>query len=317
MIGQLSRTVANQVVSITASPQGFEYGDESIVLAVMRLVRFNGTRSATVFFETVNALDEVIESKLFAVRVAPEWNGELFYIADRYTQSIPSSTSVFANVCETVQLSAGLMDVVTFVVDNYPIDASNSSGFYHYRGIEAKCRIFPYPPSYVDGVHTIRSPKLAIFRQPTTHTKRYFVRRRSAYVWDDPANPFLLAPTGDNVVTLAEQVGVFAEGMVYTGDEHPDISITGARRTPIRTHSERTDIEPFYYLADLRGGKRIRVTYREIDEGTGDPVMSNEYPTDGTARSDQTIINSGEIGPGGSFNGVTFGGSQCTFIPLM
>jgi len=61
----------------------------------------------------------------------------------------------------------------------------------------------------------------------------------------------------------------------------------------------------------------MRVTYRELDEGTGDPVMSNEYPEDGTARSDQTIINSGAIGPGGSLNGATFGGSQCTFIPLM
>jgi hypothetical protein len=317
VIGELSRTVASQIIAFTASPSIVEYRDESIVMAVARLVRSVGNRSATLFFETINTDDEVVDQKLFAVRVAHEWNGEFIYLADRYTQSSMSGASVFSNVCETVQLSAGFMDGFNSISDSYPIHFFERTGFYHYRGIEAKCRISPWPTSFVNGVHTIRSPKVSIFRLVATHTKRYFVRRRANYVPNDAANPFLLAPSGDNTVTAGEATGEFTEGMVYTGDEHPEISLTGARRPSIRTHAERTDIEPFYYLADLRGGKRMRVTYRELDEGTGDPVMSNEYPEDGTARSDQTIINSGAIGPGGSLNGATFGGSQCTFIPLM
>jgi hypothetical protein len=211
-------------------------------------------------------------------------------------------------------VSVGDIQGFNQIVDDYPVVVVRSTGFYHYRGIEAKCRIQSIPPSpasYTQGVHTIRSPKVAIFRNPTTHTKRYFVRHRARYFANDPANPFLLAPSGDNVVTSAEAVGHFTEGTVYTGDEHPEIELTGSRRTPARVRTERTEIEPFYYLTNLRGGKRIRVTYREIDEGTADPILSSEYPADGTPRADQQLISTGVFPFFRSFTG------SCSFVPLM
>lgn len=319
MIGELSKTLPRQRYLIEFAPQIVEYQAESIVLGCVSLVRFASTpsRSATVYFETLDADDEVVDKKLFAVRVAPEWSGELFYLADRFTQSGGGAPfgQMFTHVCETIQQGAGDMQgFFTRIVDDYPVDHPTSlpTGFYHYRGIAALCKaaFFTFP-TYTQGVHTIRSPKVAIFRNPSPQTKRWFVRHRDLYFQNDPANPLLLAPTGDNVVTAAEARGSFTEGTVYTGDEHPEISLTGPRRTPARLHAERTAIEPFYYLADLRGGKKIRMTYREIEEGTGDPILSNEYPLDGTARSDQVeFLSGGLFGP-------IFGNSQCTFIPLL
>jgi hypothetical protein len=303
VIGELAQTLPRQRYLIQFSPQIVEYSAECIVLGCVSLVRsVAGSRSATVYFETINTADDVIDKKLFAVRVAPEWNGELFYLADRYSPN--DAGSPFTHVCETIQQSAGPTQQIN---DSYP--ATDVTGHYHYRGIAAlvKRAAFTFP-AFTQGVHTIRSPKVAIFRNPLPQTKRWFVRHRDLYFQNDPANPLLLAPSGDNVVTAAEARGSFTEGTVYTGDEHPEISLTGPRRLP-GSHAERTAIEPFYYLADLRGGKRIKVTYREIEEGTGDPIMSNEYPLDGTARSDQTIVSS-------SMSGVQFNGSQCTFIPL-
>lgn len=309
MIGELVQTRPNQIINFNQSPTVAEYSAESIVLACVRITRSSGTRSATIYFETINSVDEVIDTKLFAVRVAPEWSGEIFYLVDQYTQSNISGPSVFSNVCEVRQVSAGDMQSSNFITDDYPVVVGTPTGFYHYRGIEAKCRIAPNAASFVNGVHTIRSPKVAIFRNPTTHTKRYFVRRRANYVANNPANPFLLAPSGDNTVTAGEAVGQYVTGLVYTGDEHPEISLTGSRRTATRTHAERTAIEPFYHLMNLRGGKRIRVTYREIEEGTADPVMTNAYPSDGTARSDQQVLSTG-------LGGVQLSCS-CTFVPLM
>jgi hypothetical protein len=306
MIGELLQTLPNQIINFIDSPTVVEYSAESIVLACVRMTRSSGTRSATIYFETIDSDDEVVETKLFAVRVAPEWSGEIYYLVDQYTQSNISGSSVFSNVCEVRQVSAGDMQGSNFITDDYPVVVGTPTGFYHCRGIEAKCRIAPNAASFVNGVHTIRSPKVAIFRNPTTHTKRYFVRSRANYVANNPANPFLLAPSGDNTVTLAEEVGQYVAGMVYTGDEHPEISLTGSRRTATRTHAERTAIEPFYYMTNLRGGKKIRVTYREIAEGTADPVMTNEYPSDGTARSDEQVLTTSSLQLSCS----------CTFVPL-
>jgi hypothetical protein len=284
------------------------YKLEGLVLAVFRVSRISGTsRSLTIFLETLDGGGTVIQSELFAVRSAGEWDGELHAIADLFTQNFSAgTTSIFNWVAEARQINCGNVRTGGATLpDNYPVDAGNSSLFYHLRGIRAQCRRSAVVAAMdAQGVHTIRQPKLAIFRNPTTHTKRWFVRSRIFYQenWVVPLESLQLAPSGNNTVGSADAIGNFPLGTVYTGDEHPEIDLNGTRRAAAIDHRERSTIEPFYYLSDLTDGKSIRVTIRELaDNMTADPVMNNTYPTDGSARSDQSSVTISQFAIEGRF----------------
>lgn len=284
------------------------YRAEGVVLGIFNVSRpdphAGGTvthNSLTLFVEVLDSDDEVVESKLFAVRSVGEWDGELHVIIDDFTNNFFSgSTSIFNFVVESLQVNAGNVRTTgAFLADDYPVDTGSATVFYQLRGLKAQCRrISSVAPMSAEGVPTIRSPKLAIFRNPTTHTKRWFVRSRSFYQenWVVPLEEMQLAPTGDNSVSSANAIGSFTEGRIYTGDQHPEIDLNGTRRARFAHHSERGTIEPFYFLADLRGGKSIRVTRRELyDNMTADPVLTNEYPADGSPRSDESIAGSNQF----------------------
>lgn len=253
--------------------------------------------SLTIFVEVLDDAEEVIEKKLFAVRSAGEWDGDLYVIVDHFhfTSIGSGGSSIFNYAVEArVELAGNVRFPGAFFQDNYPIDRGTSSSFYQLRGTSAQCRISPLAPMASQGNPDPPSPKLAVFRNPTMETKRWFVRSRSFYQqnWVVPLEELQLAPSGDNTVSGSDATAQFPLGTVYTGDQHPEISITGTRRARFTHHSERVPIEPFYFLADLRGGKSIRITQREFrDNMTGDPVLTNEYPADGSARSDETTAS--------------------------
>lgn len=284
------------------------YRAEGVVLGIFNVSRpdphAGGTvthNSLTLFVEVLDSDDEVVESKLFAVRSVGEWDGDLYTIVDDFTVNFFSgSTSNFNYVVESKQVAAGNVRTPgAFFQDDYPVDTGSLTSFYQLRGIKAQCRLNTgVLPMSAEGTPTIRSPKIAVFRNPIEYTKRWFVRHRSFYQQNSwvPLEELNLAPSGDNTVSSSDSIGNFPEGTVYTGDQHPEISITGTRRARFAHHSERGTIEPFYFLADLRGGKSIRVTRRELyDNMTADPVLTNEFPADGSARSDESIAGSNQF----------------------
>ncbi len=296
MLGELSQEIP--VVSGRRRAEG-------VVLGIFNVSRPNphsGStvehNSLTIFVEVLDDADEVVETKLFAVRSVGEWDGDLYVIIDDFTNNFAGGSSIFNYVVESVQILAGNVRTPgAFINDDYPVDVGSQTVFYQLRGTSAQCRIItsiPLVPMDSEGTPTIRAPKLAVFRNPTTYTKRWFVRSRSFYQQRNivPLEKLLLAPSGDNTVGSGDAIGNFPLGTVYTGDQHPEISITGTRRARFTHHSERVPIEPFYFLADLRGGKSIRITQRELrDNMTDDPVLTNEYPADGSARSDETTAS--------------------------
>jgi len=303
MLGEL----LGQVIPISG-----RYRAEGIVLGIFNVSRpdphAGGTvthNSLTLLVEVLDFEDEVVESKLFAVRSVGEWDGDLYVIVDKFIRNyFIGSTSIFNFVVESIQWFAGnVRSPGAFISDQYAVSEGSQSAFYQLRGTSAQCRANtanPYPliPMDSEGTPTIRSPKLAIFRNPVTHTKRWFVRSRNLYYQRHlfPTEKLLLAPSGDNTVGSGDAIGNFPEGTVYTGDQHPEIDLNGTRRERFTHHSERGTIEPFYFLADLRGGKSIRVTRRELyDNMTADPVMTNEYPADGSARSDESTAGSNQF----------------------
>jgi hypothetical protein len=273
---------------------------EAVALCVFRVIRTTGTtNSLTILVEVVDDDNTtVLDSQLFAVRSAGEWDGELYAIADLFTENFSAgATSIFNWVAEARQINCGNVRTDASLSDTYPVDAGSSSLFYHLRGLRAQCRRSTIVAAMdAQGVHTIRQPKLAIFRNPVTYAKRWFVRSRIFYQenWVVPLESLQLAPSGNNTVTAPDAIGNFPIGTVYTGDEHPEIDLNGTRRAAAIQHTERGTIEPFYFLANLVGGRGLRVTVRELaDNMTGEPVMTNTYPSNGTARSDESVVGTG------------------------